>query len=367
MLQMKRKHELLNFLQEAPKKLNVVVMPDFFLDRIVSLDCSIARFFSLVQTVADRKGGSIDGIVQTDIRGGNAINTASALSALGVVVKPIICTTKLGLQQISFHLARYGVDTSHVKFSTKASVTTSLEFKSEAGKANVMIRDVGSLADFSPSNLTNEDYAVVEHADYVCLFNWVGTKKFGTALAQAVFSRAKAKGKGKTYYDTADPTPNSAKMPELIDKVLKTSQLDVLSVNENEAISYATLLDNEISENREKLKFEELAIEAARTLAKHLQARIDLHTTRFSATLTPNNETVVPAFKIQALRATGAGDAWNAGNIIGDGNELSDECRLALANAVAACYLADPYGEHPTRQKLANFIRNSSGAHQAPR
>ncbi len=85
-----------------------------------------------------------------------------------------------------------------------------------------------------------------------------------------------------------------------------------------------------------------------------------MHTTSSSSTFTAKNETVVPAFKIHALRATGAGDAWNAGNILGDGNELSDRCRLALANAVAACYLADPEGKHATRQKLAEFIENST-------
>jgi sugar/nucleoside kinase (ribokinase family) len=246
-------------------------------------------------------------------------------------------------------------------------VTTALEFKAETGKTNVMLRDVGSLAYFGPSSLNDVDYAMVERADYVCLFNWVGTRNFGTALVQAVFGRAKAKGKSKTYYDTADPTPNSAKMPELMEKVLKTTQLDVLSVNENEAISYAALLDKGISEQREKLRFEELAMDAARVLATHLRARIDLHTTRYSATFTGKGEAVVPAFKIQALRATGAGDAWNAGNIVGDGNGLSDECRLALANAVAACYLADPAGEHPTRQKLAKFIKNSESIELAPR
>jgi len=367
MLQVNCKNELLNFLKAAPEKLDVVVLPDFFLDRLINLDCDVASFFSIVKDVADRKGGSIDGVAQTDIRGGNAINTASALAALGTTVTPIVCTSKLGRQQIKFHLKRYGVDTSHVKLSSKASVTTALEFKAETGKANVMLRDLGSLADFGPSNLSDGDYEVIDRADYVCVFNWVGTRKFGTELAQAVFGRVKAKGKGKTYYDTADPTPNSAKMPKLMEKVLKTQQLDILSVNENEAISYATLLDSEISVQRGKLRFEELAMKAARTLAKHLHARIDLHTTSFSATFTERGETVVPAFKIEALRATGAGDAWNAGNIVGDGNGLSDECRLALANAVAAYYLADQDGEHPTRQKLAKFIENSAGMEQAPR
>jgi sugar/nucleoside kinase (ribokinase family) len=360
MLLTRYKDELLSFLKETPKKLDVVVMPDFFLDRLINLNCDAPRFSSMVAGVANRKGGSIDGIAQTDIRGGNAVNTASALAALGVKVTPIVCTSKLGLQQIKFYLNRYRVDTSHIKLSAKASITTALELKTENGKANVMLRDVGSLADFGPSNLTDEDYKLIEQADYVCLFNWAGTKKFGTELAQTIFHRTKAKGKGKTYYDTADPTPNRDKIPELVEKVLKTRQVDILSVNENEAICYAAMLNDKISENREKLRFDELAMEAARVLAKHLSARIDLHTTSFSATFTKKSEVVVPAFKVKALRATGAGDAWNAGNILGDGNALSDECRLALANAVAACYLADPEGTHPTRQKLVKFIENSA-------
>lgn len=358
------KDELLSFLKGTPRKLDVVVMPDFFLDRLINLNWDTAGFFSMVKDVADRKGGSIDGIAQTDIRGGNAINTASALAALGTAVTPIACTSKFGLQQINFHLKRYHVDTSHIKLSAKASVTTALEFKAESGKANVMLRDLGALADFGPASLNDDDYEVIEHADYVCVFNWVGTRKFGTELAQTVFRRVKAREKGKTYYDTADPTPKSDKIPELMEKVLKTRQVDILSVNENEAICYAAMLNSEINEQRGKLRFEELAMEAARALARHLSARIDLHTTSFSAAFTKKSEVVVPAFKIQALRATGAGDAWNAGNILGDGNTLSDECRLALANAVAACYLADPEGTHPTRQRLVKFIKkiNIGGA-----
>ncbi len=367
MLQAHCKNELLSFLKADPNQLDVVVMPDFFLDRLVSLDCDAAGFSSMVNAVVDRKGGSIDGIAQTDIRGGNAINTASALAALGASVTPITCTTKLGLQQINHHLKRYHVDTSHIKLAAEASVTTALEFKTGNGKTNVMLRDLGSLADFGASSLNDADYELMERADYVCLFNWVGTRKFGTELAQAVFGRAKAKGKGKTYYDTADPTPKRAQIPELMEKVLKTRQVDILSVNENEAICYAALLDSELNGQRGKLRFEELAMESARVLAEHLQAKIDLHTTSFSATFTKKNEVIVPAFKIHGLRATGAGDAWNAGNIMGDGNELSDECRLALANAVAACYLADPEGAHPTRQKLAKFIENSARTQQSPR
>jgi len=100
-------------------------------------------------------------------------------------------------------------------------------------------------------------------------------------------------------------------------------------------------------------------MEAARVLARHFSARIDLRTTVFSATLKDKTEVVVPAFKVEVLRATGAGDAWTAGNILGDRNDLSDECRLMLANAVSACYLSDSEGKHPTWTKLSIFLRNN--------
>ena len=210
------------------------------------------------------------------------------------------------------------------------------------------------------TNLNENDYALIENADYTCLFNWAGTLKFGTALAQAVFGRAKTRGKGKTYYDTADPTPNSGAVAELMEKVLKSSQVDILSLNENEAIIYASLLDRTLSDKKAHLGFAELAMEAARVLAQQLPARIDLHTTVFSATLRGKSEIVVPTFKIKVLRATGAGDAWTAGNILGDRNDFSDECRLMLANAVSACYLTDPEGKHPTWRKLSKFLKDNA-------
>jgi len=355
------RNELLNFLKKAPREqLEVVVMPDFFQDRIINLDYNVQEFASAVDEIAKRKGGSVDGIAQTDLRGGNAANVASALASLGAKVTLIICTSKLGLQQIRFHLGQNrNIDTSHVKIAEKASMTTALEFKTVNGKANVMLRDLGSLADFGPADFTDGDWAQIESADYICLFNWAGTRKFGTQLAQTVFHRVKTKGKGKTYFDTADPSPNKEKIPELMEKVLKTKQVDVLSLNENEAVSYASLLDTEMNKKRERMRFDELAMDAARILAEHLQARIDLHTTAFSATVTRKTEVVVSAFKVHALRVTGAGDAWDAGNIVGDGNALSDECRLALANAVAACYLSDPDGLHPTRQRLIKFLEDT--------
>ena len=354
------KRELQSFLQQKQMpECKVTVMPDFFLDRFVTLDWDVAKFSERISDVAKRKGGSIDGIRQTDMRGGNAINVASALANLGAKVTPIVCTSEYGLQQIKFHSKNAPFDTSHIKTSGKASITTALEFQAQNGKTNVMLRDLGALADFGPANLDEGDWTLIEDSDYVCLFNWAGTLKHGTALAQAVFERAR-NGRGKTYCDTADPNPNVHAIAGLMEKVLKTDLVDILSLNENEAITYAALLDESLNVKKQRLPFAELAMEAARVLAKHLPARIDLHTTSFSATVKGKSEVVMPTFKVNVLRATGAGDAWNAGNILGDKNSLSDECRLMLANAVSACYLSDADGLHPTKAKLAKFLNDNA-------
>jgi sugar/nucleoside kinase (ribokinase family) len=350
------KIELQNFLkQNKSNPLNAVVMPDFFLDRLLDLPWTGQEFSKLTEDVVSRKGGSIDGIFQADIKGGNAVNTASALAALGVKVTPILCTSSYGLHLLNYHF-KGGVDLSHIKLFPKASVTTAFELKSGSEKVNVMLRDVGSLADFGPEDLDAEDFASIDNADYVCLFNWAGTKTHGTALAKKVFEKTKKVGRGKTYYDTADPMPNRAGITDLIKDVLETSKVDMLSLNENEAVAYASLLDSSIEEKKCQVSFNNLALEAARVLSKRFSARIDLHTTSFSASLKGGSEVVVPTFKVNVVRATGAGDAWNAGNVFADGNELSDGCRLMLANAVSACYLSDPAGVHPDLAKLARFI-----------
>jgi sugar/nucleoside kinase (ribokinase family) len=243
----------------------------------------------------------------------------------------------------------------------KPSITAAIEFKTDNGKANVMLRDIGSLADFGPQNLSEKDFEAIEEADCTCVFNWAGTRKYGTELAETVFRHTKTRGKGITYYDTADPTPNKRKAKKLLETVLQGDLVDVLSLNENEAIFYASLLKGKAEKPKKGLKFEELAEESAKLLASRLKARIDLHTTDFSATFNGKSKTVVPAFNVPVLRATGAGDAWNAGNILGTVYELPDNIRLTLANAVAAYYISNPEGKHPTRKALAKFCDRLKG------
>lgn len=348
--------EVRRFLRTEAGKPNVVVMPDFFLDRLVKVDCDEEAFCRKLADVTSRKGGSVDDVQQTDLRGGNAVNTASALAALGANVTPIVCTSKLGLQLIKIYLKPHKPDLSHVKTTKEPSITTAIEFETKDGKTNVMLRDVGGLVDFGPRDLGSEDFEAIEKANYVCVFNWAGTRRFGTELAKTVFERAKIRGRSRCYYDTADPTTNRDRIPNLVKVVLQGRHIDVLSVNENEAVCYASYVGGRSEKLGKGRLLEKDAKDSAEILASRLSARVDLHTTSFSASYSGKRSTVVPAFDVQVLRATGAGDAWNAGNIVGEAGGLSDGVRLTLANAVAAYYVSSQNGTHPTRKQLLGFL-----------
>jgi sugar/nucleoside kinase (ribokinase family) len=338
------------------------VMPDFFLDRFVSWNGSVRQFSRSILEVTQHKGGSIDNVAQVDFRGGNAINTAAALAVLDVNVFPIVYTSKFGLNLLKLHFQALNVDLSYVKVNDNASITTALEFVHKKEKVNVMLRDLGSLESFGPNKLTEKDFALLKKADYVCVFNWAGTRRHGTELAKTVFHYVKARGMAKTYYDTADPLPNKLEISRLVKDVLLYSNLiDVLSLNENEAITYSKhVIPKQVAKlQQQHQSMAATAKECTKNLAEKLASRIDLHTTTYSATFIKSETTVIPAFKVKALRATGAGDAWNAGNIYADANDFPADLRLTFANAVAAYYLNSPTGKHPQLHQLRKFLEKS--------
>jgi len=351
-------NDLLRCLKRTkPHAFKVVVMPDFFIDRFVTYTGDTKEFSTAISKVAERRGGNIHGVKQMELRGGNAANTAAALATLGVKVYPIITTSPMGFQLLEFYLSSFGVDLYHVKINGEIGLMTAFELVHGEERVNIMMGHLGSLLNFGPKNLTEDDYRLLEVADYVCVFNWASTHRWGTELAETVFQYVKEEGKGKTYYDTGDPTPNKRNIPKLLKKVLKSSLIDILSVNENEAFQYASRLNHRVKRLRNRLSHYEVAKECARVLAKHVSARVDLHTTAFAGSFTRENEVVLPAFSVSGLRSTGAGDTWNAGNIYGDALKLPDSCRLTMANAVAAYYVSSLVAEHPTLPKLIEFCQ----------
>ena len=347
--------------QIRPREFSVVVMPDFFIDRFVTYQGDLKNFSAAVAKVAERRGGNIHGVKQMELRGGNAANTAAALTSLGARAYPIITTNALGLNFLKFYLKPLGVDLSHVKSDGEVGLTTALEISNRRDRVNVMMGDLGSLPLFSPEDLTEADFRLMKQVDYVGVFNWAATREWGTELAETVFRFVKKEGMARTYFDSGDPTPNKTNIPKLLKNVLKTSLLDILSVNENEAFQYASQFDRSVLRLKEEVDHSEVAKRCARILARNLTARVDLHTGAFAGSFTREEEVIVPSFSVRPLWYTGAGDSWNAGNIIGDALKLPDSCRLTLANAVAGYYVSSPRAEHPTLPRLIEFCLRVEG------
>src|SRR5208337_4048668 len=68
-------------LRERISKLTVSVLPDFFFDRLVLVP-SLTNLFRQIELKAASGGGNLRGLIQTEVRGGNATNIAFALSSL---------------------------------------------------------------------------------------------------------------------------------------------------------------------------------------------------------------------------------------------------------------------------------------------
>ena len=321
---------------------NVVLLPDFFLDHIVHVP-DYPTIINDIARIYTQRGGNIPNITQNLQQGGNAANTALALARLGMT-SHLICTTNyFGALFLNLYLKPHGVDLTKVKTDGDLAVTTALEFQDT--NANVMLSDAGSVKDFDYTSLTQDDLDSIAHADLVAVVNWT-LNRHGTNLAKHVFRHA-AHHSVKTFIDTGDPSHRTQDIPCLMKEVLTSPDLSILGVNENELTRYATSLSPNPTNNLADL---------ADILKHNITARLDVHTSHISYSLSTQT-TAVPTYQLPRIhRSTGSGDAWNAGNIFADLLGFPDPERLQFANALAACYLNQPIPLPPTLQDVITFL-----------
>jgi len=328
-----------------PSALHVVTLPDFFLDHFVALP-AWATVVPQWEAIHGRGGGNLLTPGQHFQPGGNAANTALALARLGVRTHLVTRTSTFGKVYLEHTLGRHGVDLRHARPDGQLSVTTALEFH-EGRPANVMLSDSGSVAQFGPESLDANDWTLLEAADLVLVANWSQNRR-GTALVEAI-SRATRKAGRRSMLDTGDPSSRTGDIPELLDRVLTMEDLDIYALNENEL---RQLVGRPLREGREE-------IDAARELARRrAHGILDLHTARMAASFSATGEAIVPTFRVEPVRVTGAGDSWNAGNIVGHLAGLAPNERLLLANAVAGLYVSGKEALAPTLQDVVRFLEN---------
>ncbi|HZY48080.1 MAG TPA: hypothetical protein VFE96_09815, partial [Candidatus Bathyarchaeia archaeon] len=88
-----------------------------------------------------------------------------------------------------------------------------------------------------------------------------------------------------------------------------------------------------------------------------LGSRVDLHTHEFSATFVDGQRERAVCAQGNPLKVTGAGDAWNAGDIIAQGIGLTHKQRLVFANATASAYVAKPSLEPCSLSEILDQLR----------
>lgn len=338
-------HNLQN-LYEKLAGYSVSVLPDFFADRILYVP-SIEKLFDDLQDKAASGGGSLRGYAQKEIKGGNATNLAFALSSLSLQTHLYIIGND----------ATRGFTANHPKkcivrvVEGNPGYTLAIEFPYNNKRVNVMVSDVGDLAEFAGEKLTRADCKSIAGSDCVALVNWSSNKK-GNELAQLVFALPR-RNQRLNFLDPADLTGAEDRVKVLVQSVIDKGLLDILSINENETRLLSKLLSaSKLSTDYRKDDIKRVA----RSLHKTLSTIIDIHTPLGCASATDGDVFWADSFgKVEGI-VTGAGDAWDAGDIAGHLLKISPDKRLQLANACAYLYLNNK-AEHPTIGKAIRFLK----------
>ena len=324
---------------------SVVVLNDFFLDRIIK----IQNLDDLYKQILEKSklGGSIRGIPQTDLKGGNATNVAYALARLGCPVSLITIADKTSSQIIRETFSAFNKVSLSI-IDGKPGRTTSLEFNNAGNVVNMMISDLGDNEDFGPEKLGTLEEGMLTNADAVIVTNWASNKK-GTELAQSVFSKSPS---AFHFLDPADIQTRSEEFRESLPKL--ANHLDSLCINENEC---NTLL---VQSGLETISGEKETRKLVLELSRRYSIPIDLHTSTGSYWSNGQDVEYVKSFQVQPKFVTGAGDVWDAANILGYLVNLDSLERLKFANATASLYVGSSTGVPPTMDQVLSFVRTNS-------
>lgn len=320
---------------------SVVVLSDFFLDRIIKIQ-SISAFYDLISKKSVM-GGSIRGIHQKDLKGGNAVNVAFALARLGAPVSLITVADKSS-SRILYDTFSMFPNSSLFIMEGKPGRTTALEFTDNDQDVNIMLSDVGDNENFGPERLGQKEKAVIRNADAVIVTNWASNEK-GTELAKFTFEESK---KSLHFLDPADIQSRGGEFKEAIGEL--ASNLDSLCLNENECNILLKQFDFGSISNEEETK------KLISILSEKISVAIDLHTSFGSFWSNRKEVEFVKNFPVEIKFVTGAGDVWDAANILGYLANLEPRQRLLFANAAAALYVRNSEGMPPTMQEVLSLV-----------
>jgi len=319
---------------------SVVVLNDFFLDRIISIS-DLGKVYSQILEKS-KLGGSIRGIPQKDLKGGNATNVAYALARLGCPVSLITVADKTGSALLTETFSEFE-NASLFVIDGKPGRTTALEFRDGKNIVNIMLSDLGDNENFGPEKLGAKEQQALKNSKAVIVANWASNKK-GTELSKFAFE------KSSTAFHFLDPADIQTRHDEFKEALNELhSNLNSLCINENECNILLKQYGLGTISNTEDTK------KLVQELANKIPITIDLHTAAGSYWSNGSEVEFVKSFQVEPVIVTGAGDVWDAANIVGYLANLSTQERLVFANGASALYIKDTQGNPPTLHEVLSF------------
>jgi len=328
----------------------IVVMPDFFVDRVIKLG-SKEEFFNSINDKARLGGGSIRGVTTADIKGGNAANVAYCLAKLGARVALFTMADDIGAAILRQTFSRFGENVNLLVTTGRHGSTTAFELLSENDvRVNIMISDVGDNSKFGPDMVNSSDHLnYLKKSDAAVVVNW-GSNLKGTQLAEHAFKNSP---KSLHFIDPADIETRKEDFRDSLKYIAEFT--DVLSINESEYNSLAEVAGLEHLEltNEDIVDHTKNAV---RQLAEKIDISVDLHTRKGAAWSNGKETSFVRAIKVDVRTLTGAGDSWDSADILVYLASLNAIERLTFANATVSLYLRSQTSEPPTSSEVFELL-----------
>jgi len=285
---------------KSPKEIDYpVVLPDFFVDHFVIIE-SLDKLIDGLKRLAEQGGGNLLENEQFVRRGGNAVNTASALQTLGLNPRLIVTTDEHGSSLLRA-LASTDLDLDHIQTTGRMSSTVSIETEYKGRKVNLMISDSGSAREFTFEDLTESDIEVINGSGLVALVNLNHNLK-GSELAHDLFKLVKESSDALTFMDMGDPSGNPDLVGKLVKQVMSEGLVDVFGLNENEVRWVAESLSGVSGRWKGSQSAPLDWLKAAEYVSNETGVRIDLHTPYYTASFDKGETTKVPVFEVEDAR-----------------------------------------------------------------
>ena len=314
-----------------PRKFDVAVMHDFFVDRLVHVR-SLGAAMQVISDKARAGGGGVHGVPQEEVCGGNAVNLARALARLGL--RTLLITHSDGVHEALLEQAFEGLPVELRVKGMPPGLTVAFE-----EKVNVMLGDVRGVDDFGPSVLGARDWEALARSRVVCSVNWAANRH-GTELLLALRRRL---GEDRPIFlDPADFRDRYVPFTHLARLLESRHIVDWVAMNEYEAVAAAR------SVGLEGFGLRELC----RRLAGRLGVVFDLHGNSASYASEGTRVASARVRKVTPRRVTGAGDVWDAGAIYGRLRGMEDGERLDFANRAARLFLESEEPVPPTAEAV---------------